>query len=245
MRSFVPTTAPVGTITSSTPSIAFTAQVEQPQRRVALRSRHARRSSKYSVHGVDGDAAVRPRRGSGSRSRLVSRPGENARSSSCKTRRRSQDRIAKTISRFSPKPKQTRDKLGHCGQPDAQPRLQRDAKTSSTRSCAAFRTSKSSLKRCSDSKRISPIPSASSGINFVMPEDGYVSMADFEEQMKMLDYLHSSTPKFISRCTPENSLPASSRTKASAAIFAGPSNSATPNASATAWTSCTKKIRTS
>jgi adenosine deaminase len=32
------------------------------------------------------------------------------------------------------------------------------------------------------------------GINFVMPEDGFLSMANFEEQMKMLDYLHSVYP---------------------------------------------------
>ncbi len=33
------------------------------------------------------------------------------------------------------------------------------------------------------------------GINFVMPEDGYVSIRDYTEQMKMLDYLHSVYPK--------------------------------------------------
>jgi adenosine deaminase len=32
------------------------------------------------------------------------------------------------------------------------------------------------------------------GINFVMPEDGYLSMTNFEEQMKMLDYLHGVYP---------------------------------------------------
>jgi adenosine deaminase len=32
------------------------------------------------------------------------------------------------------------------------------------------------------------------GINFVMPEDGYVSMRDYTLQMKMLDYLHSVYP---------------------------------------------------
>ncbi len=33
------------------------------------------------------------------------------------------------------------------------------------------------------------------GINFVMPEDGRISMADYHEQMLMLDYLHSVYPK--------------------------------------------------
>jgi adenosine deaminase len=33
------------------------------------------------------------------------------------------------------------------------------------------------------------------GINFVMPEDGYVSMRDYHLQMEMLDYLHSVYPK--------------------------------------------------
>jgi adenosine deaminase len=33
------------------------------------------------------------------------------------------------------------------------------------------------------------------GINFVMPEDGYLSMRDYHLQMQMLDYLHSVYPK--------------------------------------------------
>ena len=33
------------------------------------------------------------------------------------------------------------------------------------------------------------------GINFVMPEDGFVSMRDYTLQMKMLDYLHAIYPK--------------------------------------------------
>lgn len=33
------------------------------------------------------------------------------------------------------------------------------------------------------------------GINFVMPEDGFVSMRDYTLQMKMLEYLHSAFPK--------------------------------------------------
>ncbi len=33
------------------------------------------------------------------------------------------------------------------------------------------------------------------GLNFVMPEDGYLSMRDYHLHMKMLDYLHSIYPK--------------------------------------------------
>lgn len=33
------------------------------------------------------------------------------------------------------------------------------------------------------------------GINFVMPEDGYLSMTEYHRQMLMLDYLHSVYPK--------------------------------------------------
>ena len=33
------------------------------------------------------------------------------------------------------------------------------------------------------------------GINFVMPEDGYLSMRDYSLQMRMLDYLHRQYPK--------------------------------------------------
>jgi adenosine deaminase len=33
------------------------------------------------------------------------------------------------------------------------------------------------------------------GINFVMPEDGYISMRDYHLQMRMLDYLHSVYPE--------------------------------------------------
>jgi adenosine deaminase len=33
------------------------------------------------------------------------------------------------------------------------------------------------------------------GINFVMPEDGYVSMTDYAEQMRMVEFLHKVYPK--------------------------------------------------
>ena len=33
------------------------------------------------------------------------------------------------------------------------------------------------------------------GLNFVMPEDGYLSMRDYHLQMKMLDYLHTIYPR--------------------------------------------------
>jgi len=34
------------------------------------------------------------------------------------------------------------------------------------------------------------------GINFVQPEDGFLSMRDYSLQMKMLDYLHGVYPLF-------------------------------------------------
>ncbi len=33
------------------------------------------------------------------------------------------------------------------------------------------------------------------GMNFVMPEDGYISMRDYTLQMRMLEYLHAVYPK--------------------------------------------------
>jgi adenosine deaminase len=33
------------------------------------------------------------------------------------------------------------------------------------------------------------------GINFVMPEDGYISMTDYAEQMRMVEFLHKVYPK--------------------------------------------------
>ena len=41
---------------------------------------------------------------------------------------------------------------------------------------------------------ISKLPNLFVGINFVQPEDGYISMTDYALQMKMLDYLHSIYP---------------------------------------------------
>jgi adenosine deaminase len=41
---------------------------------------------------------------------------------------------------------------------------------------------------------ISKLPSEFVGINFVQPEDGYLSMTDYTLQMRMLDYLHSVYP---------------------------------------------------
>ncbi|HTJ30324.1 MAG TPA: hypothetical protein VL346_07480 [Acidobacteriaceae bacterium] len=41
---------------------------------------------------------------------------------------------------------------------------------------------------------ISRLPNLFVGINFVQPEDGYISMTDYTVQMKMLDYLHSIYP---------------------------------------------------
>jgi adenosine deaminase len=68
------------------------------------------------------------------------------------------------------------------------------------------------------------------GINFVMPEDGYIPMTDYELQMHMVirrSILHYTPGKL-----PRDLLPM----KASAATFASQSTKDTPSVSVTAWT---------
>jgi hypothetical protein len=74
------------------------------------------------------------------------------------------------------------------------------------------------------------------GINFVMPEDGFLSMRDYTLQMRMLDYLHSVYPRCTSACTPASWRRAWCRPRACASTSARRSSWATPSASATAWT---------
>ena len=87
----------------------------------------------------------------------------------------------------------TRDKIEHCGTPQATPAcavkvrfiyqilrgLPREVVFAQT--LLGF-------------EAISKLPSLFVGINFVQPEDGYISMTDYALQMKMLDYLHSIYP---------------------------------------------------
>jgi adenosine deaminase len=88
----------------------------------------------------------------------------------------------------------TRDKLAHCGQPDAQPACHVTQKFI-YQILRGFSNEQVFAQTLLGFETISADPKRVVGINFVMPEDGRVSMADFEEQMKMLDYLHSVYPK--------------------------------------------------
>ena len=89
---------------------------------------------------------------------------------------------------------QTRDKLGHCGQSDAQPTCHVTQKFI-YQILRGFSNEQVFAQTLLGFETISADPKRIVGINFVMPEDGRESMADFEEQMKMLDYLHSVYPK--------------------------------------------------
>jgi adenosine deaminase len=89
---------------------------------------------------------------------------------------------------------ETRDKLAHCGQPDAQPGCHVTQKFI-YQVLRGFPNEQVFAQTLLGFETISADPKRVVGINFVMPEDGRESMADFEEQMKMLDYLHSIYPK--------------------------------------------------
>ena len=87
-----------------------------------------------------------------------------------------------------------RDKLGHCGQADAQPACHVTQKFI-YQILRGFPKQQVFAQTLLGFETISADPKRIVGINFVMPEDGRESMADFQEQMKMLDYLHSVYPK--------------------------------------------------
>ena len=95
---------------------------------------------------------------------------------------------------FFAEAEKTRDKLGHCGQPDAQPACHVTQKFI-YQVLRGFPNEQVFAQTLLGFETISADPKRIVGINFVMPEDGRESMADFEEQMKMLDYLHSIYPK--------------------------------------------------
>jgi adenosine deaminase len=88
----------------------------------------------------------------------------------------------------------TRDKLAHCGQSDAQPACHVTEKFI-YQILRGFSNEQVFAQTLLGFETISADPKRVVGINFVMPEDGRASMANFEEQMKMLDYLHSVYPK--------------------------------------------------
>jgi adenosine deaminase len=89
---------------------------------------------------------------------------------------------------------ETRDKLAHCGQPDAQPACGVKQRFI-YQILRGFSKEQVFAQTLLGFETISADPTRIVGINFVMPEDSRVSMADFEEQMKMLNYLHSVYPK--------------------------------------------------
>jgi adenosine deaminase len=92
----------------------------------------------------------------------------------------------------------TRQKLEHCGTPQAAPACQVEVRyiyqvlrgnppeQVFAQTLLGFETVQASMEADE---------AGFVGINFVMPEDGYLSMRDYTLQMKMLDYLHSVYPK--------------------------------------------------
>lgn len=95
---------------------------------------------------------------------------------------------------FFTEAEKTRDKLAHCGQPDAEPACHVTQKFI-YQVLRGFSKEQVFAQTLLGFETISADPKRIVGINFVMPEDGRESMADFEEQMTMLNYLHSIYPK--------------------------------------------------
>ena len=89
---------------------------------------------------------------------------------------------------FFKEAEETRDKLGHCGTPEAQPACGVTQKFI-YQVLRGFPKEQVFAQTLLGFETIIANPERVVGINFVMPEDGRESMADFEEQMKMLDYL--------------------------------------------------------
>ncbi len=94
---------------------------------------------------------------------------------------------------ISIKPKPLRREREHCGQPDA-------ASACSVEIRFLYQVLRGLPKEIVFAQTVLGFEVASAdprvvGINFVMPEDGYVSMNDYALQMKMLAYLHAEYPK--------------------------------------------------
>jgi hypothetical protein len=82
------------------------------------------------------------------------------------------------------------------------------------------------------------------GINFVMPEDGYISMEDYILHMRVVGFLHNLYPKVhISLYTGELA-PGLVPPEGLCCHIRQPSSTRTPSASATVRMSCTKIIPT-
>jgi adenosine deaminase len=86
-----------------------------------------------------------------------------------------------------------RDKIERCGSPQAAPACQVQVRFiyQILRDCPKEQVFAQTLLGF---ETISKLPSEFVGINFVQPEDGYLSMTDYTLQMRMLDYLHSVYP---------------------------------------------------
>jgi len=85
-----------------------------------------------------------------------------------------------------------RGKLEHCGSAEAAPACQVQVRFL-YQILRGFPKQQVFAQTLLGFEAISKIP-AFVGINFVQPEDGYLSMADYTLQMQMLDYLHSVYP---------------------------------------------------
>jgi adenosine deaminase len=86
-----------------------------------------------------------------------------------------------------------RNKLEHCGTPDATSACQVEVRFL-YQILRGFPRQQVFAQTLLGFEAISKIPQFV-GINFVMPEDGYLSMADYTLQMQMLNYLHSVYPQ--------------------------------------------------
>ncbi len=88
---------------------------------------------------------------------------------------------------------QQRGRIEHCGQPDAMPacRLTVRFLYQVLRGFPPEQVFAQALLGFEAASADSDVVA----INFVMPEDGYVSMRDYSLQMRMLDYLHSQYPQ--------------------------------------------------
>jgi len=86
-----------------------------------------------------------------------------------------------------------RDTLEHCGTPEALPGCQVQIRFL-YQVLRGFPPEQVFAQTLLGFETISKFPGLFVGINFVQPEDGHISMADYTLQMQMLDYLHSVYP---------------------------------------------------
>ena len=87
-----------------------------------------------------------------------------------------------------------RRKLEHCGEPEAAPACKVEIRFI-YQVLRGFPKEQVFAQTLLGFETASAAPELVVGINFVMPEDGYVSMRDYAVQMKMVKYLHGVYPK--------------------------------------------------